>query len=117
MDSKPSRDSAIYDALINMAILTQAPAVASGALLLTGSHSTGILLENSVAAQRQQNTSAQAETHAGIKMIRCIDTKACVVATELESQIEMPSDNTSSQPEELDPLGTSLLPNYRSTNK
>lgn len=55
-------DSQITDAVTqsNVKVLAEAPAYAMSSIYQTLAHSTGILFENSVTAQQQQNALAQA---------------------------------------------------------
>ena len=65
----------------NVKVVADAPAHAMGSLYQTLAHSTGILFENAVAAQQQQNVSAQAATNQGIIQIYNVDTAATGTAT------------------------------------
>lgn len=55
-------------------VLAEAPAMAVGALYQALAHSTGLMYENAVAAQQQQNTIAQAATTQGVMQIYSLDT-------------------------------------------
>lgn len=79
----------------NVKAIGEAPAFAIGALYQTIAHSTGILFENAVAAQQQQNTLAQAATTQGIMQIYSIDTTAAAGATDTVAQTGV-ADNLSS---------------------
>ena len=50
----------------NVKVVGEAPAVAISTLYQSMVHSTGILFENAVAAQQQQNSLAQAAANQGI---------------------------------------------------
>lgn len=56
--------------------VSEAAAVAMGTIYQSMAHATGILYENAVAAQQQQNTLAQAATTQGIMQIYSLDTTA-----------------------------------------
>jgi hypothetical protein len=79
----------------NVKVIGEAPAFAMGALYQSLAHSTGILFENAVAAQQQQNTLAQAATTQGIMQIYSIDTTAAAGATDKVAQTGV-ADNLSS---------------------
>ncbi|MEN3812105.1 RebB family R body protein, partial [Chromobacterium piscinae] len=49
-------------------------------------HSTGILFENAISAQQQQNTLAQASTNMGVMQIYSVDTMADAAGTEKMAQ-------------------------------
>lgn len=74
----------------NVKVLGEAPAMAMGSLYQTLAHSTGILFENAVAAQQQQNTLAQAAANQGVMQIYSIDTVAGAVATAKIAQSDVP---------------------------
>ncbi|EPS7394967.1 RebB family R body protein, partial [Pseudomonas aeruginosa] len=50
----------------NVKVIGEAPAMALGSIFQTMAHSTGILFENSVAAQQQQNALALAASNMGV---------------------------------------------------
>ncbi|WP_434633105.1 RebB family R body protein [Chromobacterium sp. CV08] len=50
----------------NVKVLGEAPAMAIGSIYQTMAHSTGILFENAVSAQQQQNALAQAASNQGV---------------------------------------------------
>ena len=66
----------------NVKVLAESPAMAMGAIYQTMAHSTGILFENAVSAQQQQNTLTQASTNQGVMQIYSLDTMADAAATE-----------------------------------
>jgi hypothetical protein len=70
----------------NVKVLGEAPAMAMGTLFQTMAHSTGILFENSISAQQQQNTLAQAAANMGVMQIYSMDTMAGAGATEKVGQ-------------------------------
>lgn len=69
-----------------MKVLGEAPAIAIGSLYQTMADSTGILFENAVAAQQQQNTLAQAAANQGVMQIYSMDTTAAAGTTEKVAQ-------------------------------
>lgn len=66
----------------NIKVIGEAPAFAMGSIYQSIAHSTGILFQNSVAAQQQQNALAQAAANQGVVQIYSIDTTATAGATE-----------------------------------
>ncbi|AXE34819.1 RebB family R body protein [Chromobacterium phragmitis] len=83
-----SVNSQITDAVtqVNVKVLAESPAMAMGSMFQALSHSTGILFENAVSAQQQQNTLAQAGSNMGVMQIYSVDTMADAAATEKTSQ-------------------------------
>ena len=79
----------------NVKVVGEAPAMAMGSLYQTMAHSTGILFENAVSAQQQQNTLTQAATNQGVMQIYSVDTTAAAGATEKIAQTGV-SDNLTS---------------------
>lgn len=90
-------NSQITDAVIpsNSKVIGEAPAMAIGAIYQTMAHSTGILFENAVAAQQQQNTLAQAAANMGVMQIYSIDTTAAAGAAEKIAQTGVADNLTS----------------------
>ncbi|REC42336.1 MULTISPECIES: RebB family R body protein [Chryseobacterium] len=80
MDTKVNQQ--ITDAVTqaNVKVLGDAPAVAMGNLYQAMAHSTGILFQNAVSAQNQQNILAQAATTQGVMQIYSIDTVADAIS-------------------------------------
>lgn len=74
----------------NVKVLGEAPAMAMSAIYQTMAHSTGILYENAVAAQQEQNTLAMAATNQGIMQIYSLDTTAAAGAAEKVGQSDVP---------------------------
>ncbi|MGQ5522753.1 RebB family R body protein [Chitinimonas sp. PSY-7] len=70
----------------NVKVLGEAPAMAMGSIYQTMAHSTGILFENAVSAQQQQNTLAQAASNQGVMQIYSMNTMAGAAATEKVAQ-------------------------------
>ncbi|MEP1932932.1 MAG: RebB family R body protein [Roseibium sp.] len=70
----------------NVKVVGEAPAIAISTLYQSMAHSTGILFENAVAAQQQQNTLAQAAANQGVMQIYSMDTMAGAGATEKVGQ-------------------------------
>ncbi|WP_394666020.1 RebB family R body protein [uncultured Chryseobacterium sp.] len=62
----------------NVKVLGEAPAM--GNLYQSMAHSTGILFQNAVSAQNQQNILAQAATTQGVMQIYSIDTVADAIS-------------------------------------
>lgn len=81
-------NSQITDAVTqtNVKVLADAPAVAMGSIYQSLAHATGILFENAVSAQQQQNTLAQAAANQGVMQIYSLDTAAAAGATGKVSQ-------------------------------
>lgn len=75
-------NSQITDAVTqsNVQVVAEAPAMAMGALYQSMAHSTGILFENAVSNQQQQNILAQAATTQGVMQIYSVDTMADALA-------------------------------------
>ncbi|WP_336734640.1 RebB family R body protein [Chryseobacterium sp. VD8] len=80
MDTKVNQQ--ITDAVTqtNVKVLGEAPAIAMGNLYQSMAHSTGILFQNAVSAQNQQNILAQAATTQGVMQIYSIDTVADAIS-------------------------------------
>lgn len=70
----------------NVKVVGEAPAFAMSQLYQAMAHSTGILFENAVSAQQQQNTLAQAATNQGVMQVYNLDTTASAKATEAVAQ-------------------------------
>lgn len=70
-------------------------ATKAGAFYQTMAHSTGVLFENAVAAQQQQDTLTQAAANQGVMQIYSVDTTAAAGATEKIAQTGV-SDNLTS---------------------
>ncbi|CAA7195232.1 antirepresssor protein RebB [Chryseobacterium nematophagum] len=64
----------------NVKVVGEAPAVALGNVYQSAAHSTGIMFENAVNAQNQQNILGQAATTQGIMQIYSIDTVADAIS-------------------------------------
>lgn len=79
----------------NVKVVGEAPAMAMGSIYQTMAHSTGILFENAVAAQQQQNTLTQAATNQGVMQIYSVDTTAAAGATEKVAQTGVADNLTS----------------------
>lgn len=75
-------NSQITDAVTqsNVKVVGEAPAMAMGTLYQSMAHSTGIMFENAVNAQNQQNILAQAATTQGVMQIYSVDTVADATA-------------------------------------
>ncbi|MFC3945496.1 R body protein RebB-like protein [Pseudomonas gingeri NCPPB 3146 = LMG 5327] len=70
----------------NVKVVGEAPAAALGNLYQTAAHSTGIVFENAVEDQQQQNAEAQAATNQGVMQIYSEDTASSAQATEKVAQ-------------------------------
>lgn len=79
----------------NVKVVGEAPAMALGSIYQTMAHSTGILFENAVAAQQQQNTLSQAAANQGVMQIYTLDTTAAAGATEKVAQTGVADNLTS----------------------
>jgi hypothetical protein len=79
----------------NVKVVGEAPAMALSNLYQAMAHSTGILFENAVSAQQQQNTLAQAAANMGVMQIYTLDTSSAAASTEKAGQLGIP-DNLSS---------------------
>ncbi|WP_027211928.1 RebB family R body protein [Burkholderia sp. WSM2232] len=79
----------------NVKVVGEAPAMAMGSIYQTMAHSTGILFENAVSAQQQQNTLTQAATNQGVMQIYSVDTTAAAGATEKVAQTGVADNLTS----------------------
>ncbi len=64
----------------NVKVVGEAPAMAMGSVYQTAAHSTGLMFENSVNAQSQQNILAQTATTQGVMQIYSLDTIADSIA-------------------------------------
>jgi hypothetical protein len=80
---------------VNVKVLGESPAMAMGSLYQTFAHSTGVLFQNAVSAQQQQNTLTQAASNMGVMQIYSVDTMAGAAGTEKVSQSGV-ADNLSS---------------------
>ncbi|WP_027211927.1 RebB family R body protein [Burkholderia sp. WSM2232] len=79
----------------NVKVVAEAPAMAMGSLYQTMAHSTGILFQNAVSSQQQQNTLSQAAANQGVMQVYTLDTTAAAGATEKVAQTGV-SDNLTS---------------------
>ena len=64
----------------NVKVVAEAPAMAMGNVYQTAAHSTGLMFENAVNAQSQQNILAQTATTQGVMQIYSMDTVADAIA-------------------------------------
>ncbi|MBL4693641.1 MAG: RebB family R body protein [Magnetovibrio sp.] len=64
----------------NVKVVGEAPAMAMGTLYQALAHSTGLMFENSVIAQNQQNILSQAATTQGVMQIYSVDTITDAIA-------------------------------------
>ncbi|GAB6850930.1 RebB family R body protein [Paraburkholderia kururiensis] len=79
----------------NVKVVAEAPAMAMGSIYQTMAHSTGILFENSVSSQQQQNTLSQAAANQGVMQVYTLDTTAAAGATEKVAQTGVADNLTS----------------------
>jgi Killing trait len=70
----------------NVKVIAESPAFAMSAVYQALGHSTGILFENAIAAQQQQNTLALAASNQGVMQIYTVDTTAAAGASEKVAQ-------------------------------
>ncbi|WDE08818.1 RebB family R body protein [Thalassomonas viridans] len=84
--------SQITDAVTqsNVKVVGEAPAMAMGSLYQTMAHSTGLMFENSVNSQNQQNILGQTATTQGVMQIYSLDTvaDAISIATMLQASAQ-----------------------------
>ena len=64
----------------NVKVVGEAPAMALGNVYQTAAHSTGLMFQNAVNAQNQQNILAQAAGNQGVMQIYSLDTVSDAVA-------------------------------------
>ncbi|GHC64710.1 RebB family R body protein [Neogemmobacter tilapiae] len=74
----------------NVQVVADGPALAMASVYQTMAHSTGILLQNSVAATQQQNTLSQAATNQGVMQVYSLDTTAAAASTQKIGQTGTP---------------------------
>ncbi|WP_417670747.1 RebB family R body protein [Roseibium sp.] len=79
----------------NVKVVGESPAMAMSTLYQSMAHSTGVLFENAVSAQQQQNILAQAAVNQGVMQIYSLDTTAAAGASEKVAQTGV-SDNLTS---------------------
>ena len=79
----------------NVKVIAESPAFAMSSMYQTLAHSTGILFENAIAAQQQQNTLSLAASNQGVMQIYTVDTTAAAGATEKVAQIGVADNLTS----------------------
>ncbi|AZC15617.1 MULTISPECIES: RebB family R body protein [Pseudomonas] len=70
----------------NVKVVAEAPAVSMGTVYQSMGQSVAILFQNSVSAQQQQNTLAQAATNQGVMQIYTVDTTAGAATAEKVAQ-------------------------------
>lgn len=92
----------------DVAVVGEAPAMLMGTVYQTMAHSTGILFENAVAAQQQQDTEAQAAANQGVMQIYSLDTAAGAVGEGASAEgimtlleIDTAADGAKGKPERL----------------
>jgi Killing trait len=72
----------------NIKVVGEAPAYAMGSIYQALAHSTGILFENAIAAQQQQNILAIAATNQGIMQLYALNTTAAAGAIDVAPRAE-----------------------------
>ena len=74
--------SQITDAVTqsNVKVVAESPAMALSSVYQTAAHSTGLMFENAVNAQNQQNILSQTATTQGVMQIYSLDTIADAIA-------------------------------------
>ncbi|MCC8475587.1 RebB family R body protein [Xanthomonas arboricola] len=60
----------------NVKVIGEAPAMAMSTIYQSMAHSSGILFQNAVSVQQQQNTLSQAASNQGVMQIYSLDTTA-----------------------------------------
>ncbi|WP_295478163.1 RebB family R body protein [uncultured Pseudomonas sp.] len=93
----PPVNEQITDAVTqsNVKVLGESPPMAMSILYQAMARSSGILFENAVSAQQQQNTLAQAASNQGVMQIYNVDTSAAAGATERIGQTGVADNLTS----------------------
>ncbi|PPU03593.1 RebB family R body protein [Xanthomonas arboricola] len=76
-------------------VVGEAPAMAMGSIYQTMAQSSGVLFQNAVAAQQQQNTLAQATTNQGVMQVYNVDTTVAAGAGEKSAQTGVADNLTS----------------------
>ncbi|AZA88430.1 antirepresssor protein RebB [Chryseobacterium shandongense] len=91
MDSKVNDQITDSVTQANVKVVGDAPAIAMGNLYQSLAHSTGILFQNAVNAQNQQNILAQAAANQGIMQIYSLDivSEAIAVSKILNGNVAM----------------------------
>lgn len=79
----------------NVKVVGESPAMALSTMYQAMAHSTGVLFENAVAAQQQQNILAQASVNQGVMQIYSLDTTAAAGASEKVAQTGVADNLTS----------------------
>ncbi|MGO8865247.1 MAG: RebB family R body protein [Alphaproteobacteria bacterium] len=72
-------------------VLANAPAMAMGSIYQSLAHSTGILYQNSVQAQKMAAISAQAATNQGVIQIYSVNTMAAAATTNKLARSDTPN--------------------------
>ena len=79
----------------NVKVVAESPAMAMSTIYQSMAQATAILFQNSVSAQQQQNTLAQAATNQGVMQIYSMNTMAAAAGTEKMSQAGIADNLTS----------------------
>jgi len=80
MDTKVNEQITDSVTQANVKVVGEAPAMALGNVYQTAAHSTGLMFQNAVNAQNQQNILAQAATTQGVMQIYSLDTISDAIA-------------------------------------
>ncbi|MFC5873984.1 Killing trait domain-containing protein [Chryseobacterium arachidis] len=86
MENKDKKSTSVNEQITdavtqsNVKAVGEAPAIALGNVYQTAAHSTGIMFENAVNNQNQQNILGQAATTQGVMQIYSLDTVADAVS-------------------------------------
>lgn len=86
MENKDKKSTSVHEQITdavtqsNVKVVGEAPAIALGNVYQTAAHSTGIMFENAVNNQNQQNILGQAATTQGVMQIYSLDTVADAVS-------------------------------------
>lgn len=86
MENKDKKSTSVNEQITdavtqsNVKVVGEAPAIALGNVYQTAAHSTGIMFENAVNNQNQQNILGQAATTQGVMQIYSLDTVADAVS-------------------------------------
>lgn len=99
----------------NVKIVCEAPAMALASIYQSMAHSTGILFQNTVGQQQQQNTLAQAASNQGVMQMYSMDTMSGAGATEKIAQSGV-TDNLSSLLAVLEAFGKNKSNKYNNVN-
>jgi len=80
MDTKVNEQITDSVTQANVKVVGESPAMALGNVYQTAAHSTGLMFQNAVNAQNQQNIWAQAAGNQGVMQIYSLDTVSDAIA-------------------------------------